>query len=278
MVFNRSVIQGAGIGLRADHYSYILNHLPAVPWFEAITENYIGLKAIPLSYLCAIRQHYPLTLHGVSLSIGSTDPLNMEYLKSLKQLINQVEPAWISDHLCWTSANGRYFPELFPLPHHIDVIKHVAMRISQVQEILGQRILIENISRYLSFSDQSITEWEFLSEVAKRADCDILLDVNNLYVNAYNHQLCTQTYLRGLPKDRVKQFHLAGHQKKATHLLDTHDQMVTSAVWDCFKMAIDIIGPKPALIEWDTDIPPFPILLAEAHKAETYYQLESVTA
>lgn len=278
MAFNTAPIQGAGIGLRADHYSYILNHFPVVPWFEAITENYLGPKAIPLSYLCAIRQHYPLTLHGVSLSIGSTDPLNKEYLKSLKQLIAQVEPAWISDHLCWTSVNGRYFPDLFPLPHHVDVITHVAERIMQIQDYLGQRILIENISRYLAFSNESITEWEFLSAVAKQADCHILLDVNNLYVNAYNHQLSIETYLSGLPKERVQEIHLAGHQNKTTHLLDTHDQPVTSAVWDCFKMAIDLLGPKPALIEWDSDIPAFPILLAEAHKAETYYQLESVTA
>lgn len=278
MATNDSVIQGAGIGLRAQHYSYILNHLPVVPWFEAITENYLGAKATPLSYLCAIREHYPLTLHGVSLSIGSTDPLNQEYLKSLKQLINQVEPAWISDHLCWTSVDGRYFPELFPLPHHEDVIKHVAERIIQVQDFLGQRILIENISRYLAFKDQSLTEWEFLSEVSRQADCDILLDVNNLYVNACNHQLCIHTYLAGLPKERVKQFHLAGHRKMTTHLLDTHDQAVTESVWDCFKMAISILGAKPALIEWDSEIPPFPILLAQANKAETYYQLESITA
>jgi uncharacterized protein (UPF0276 family) len=278
VVFKHPTIDGAGIGLRAPHYHTILSELPKVAWFEAITENYIGDKAIPLSYLLAIRQHYPLTLHGVSLSIGSSDPLNESYLKQLKQLIRQVEPAWVSDHLCWTSVDGRYLPELFPLPHHEAVIKHVVARILAVQDHLGQRILLENVSRYLEFADSQITEWEFLSEVANRADCDILLDINNLYINASNHHFCIQRYLEGLPWERVKQFHLAGHQKKATHLLDTHDQVVSPAVWDCFKKALQIMGPKPALIEWDTDIPPFATLLSQAHIAGGYYQSQNVTA
>lgn len=277
MRFNKNAIVGAGIGLRANHYQYILENLPNVAWFEALTENYIGDKAVPLSHLLAIREHYPLTLHGVSLSIGSTDPLNQQYLKQLKSLIDIVEPAWVSDHLCWTSVGGRYVPDLLPLPHHQAVIQHVTARILAVQDFLQQRILIENVSRYLEFKDSEMTEWEFLAEVAKQADCDILLDVNNLYVNAFNQQFDVQTYLDALPKERVKQFHLAGHQNKITHLLDTHDQPVTEAVWDCFEQAIARLGPKPVLIEWDTAVPSFTTLLLESRKAGTYYQLETVT-
>lgn len=278
MFFKHSAIEGAGIGLRAPHYQTILSELPKVAWFEAITENYMNDKALPLSYLLAIREHYPLTLHGVSLSIGSTDPLNESYLKQLKKLINQVEPAMVSDHLCWTGVDGRYLPELFPLPHHETVINHVVTRIMRVQDFLGQRILLENVSRYLEFADSMMTEWEFLSEVAHRADCDILLDINNLYINASNHRFCIQSYLKGLPSVRVKQFHLAGHQIKATHLLDTHDQVVCPAVWDCFAKALQILGPKPALIEWDTNIPPFTTLLSQAHIAGGYYQSQNNTA
>lgn len=278
MRFKQEIIQGAGIGLRAPHYHYILEHLPKVPFFEALTENYLGDKAIALSYLLAVRQHYPLTLHGVSLSIGSTDPLNREYLWQLKELIQQVEPAMVSDHLCWTSLDGRYFPDLFPLPHHEETISHVVARIIEVQDFLGRRILLENVSRYLEFSDSKITEWEFLSEVANRSDCEILLDINNLYINAVNHQFDVKTYLQALPAGKVKQFHLAGHQKKATHLLDTHDQVVSKAVWDAFGLAVDILGPKPVLIEWDTHIPPFATLLSESQKAGCYYQSQSITA
>lgn len=271
-------IKGAGIGLRTPHYAYILEHLPNVAWFEATTENYLGDKAIPLSYLLAIRQHYPLTLHGVSLSIGSTDPLNVEYLKQLKQLIQQVEPAMVSDHLCWTSVKGRYFPDLYPLPHTCVVIKHVVERIQKVQDYLGRRILLENVSRYLEFADSHISEWEFLREVVLQADCDILLDVNNLYINSVNHQFNLKTYLTELPKDRVRQFHLAGHKVAPTHLLDTHDQPICQAVWDAFGLAIDILGPQPALIEWDTHIPAFTTLLSESQLAGAYYQSRSVTA
>lgn len=277
MVFKEFAIAGAGLGLRAPHYKDILTTLPKVAWFEAITENYLGDKDIPLSYLLAIREHYPLTLHGVSLSIGSTDPLNKDYLKQLKQLIKQVEPALVSDHLCWTSVNGRYLPELFPLPHHKEVIKHVVERILTVQDFLGQRILIENVSRYIEFADSEMTEWEFLSEVAHQADCGILLDINNLYINAHNHHFSIQRYLEALAKDRVQQFHLAGHQNMATHLLDTHDRAVVQAVWDCFATALQIIGPKPSLIEWDANIPSFATLLSQAHIAGGYYQSQRFT-
>lgn len=277
MVFKQLAIAGAGLGLRAPHYQEILATLPKVAWFEAITENYIGDKDIPLSYLLALREHYPLTLHGVSLSIGSSDPLNKAYLKQLKQLIHQVEPAMVSDHLCWTSVNGRYVPELFPLPHHEAVIEHVVERILIVQDFLGQRILLENVSRYIEFQDSEITEWEFLSEVANRADCGILLDINNLYINASNHHFSTQCYLAGLPRERVQQFHLAGHQNRVTHLLDTHDRVVTQAVWDCFSSALQIVGDKPSLIEWDTDIPSFETLLSQAQIAGGYYQSQRLT-
>jgi uncharacterized protein (UPF0276 family) len=238
----------------------------------------MGDKALPLSSLLAIRQHYPITLHGVSLSIGSTDPLNWDYLKQLKNLILHLEPAWVSDHLCWTSLNGRYLPDLLPLPHHAAVISHVVERILTVQEFLGQRILLENVSRYIDFSDSEIPEWEFVAEVVRQADCDILLDVNNLYINAQNHQFCVQTYMRALPRDRVNQFHLAGHHCEATHILDTHDEIVAPIVWEWFAKAIARFGPKPTLIEWDTNIPPFMTLWLESQKAQAYYGSQAITA
>lgn len=277
MRFHTTEVRGAGIGLRSHHYQTILQQLPNVAWFEALTENYIGDKAVPQSYLLAIREHYPLTLHGVSLSIGSTDPLNWQYLEQLKALIALLEPAWVSDHLCWTSVDGRYLPDLLPLPHHCETIQHVVTRILKVQDFLKQRILLENVSRYLEFADSDITEWEFVAEVAKQADCDILLDLNNLYVNSVNHSFCWRTYLHALPKDRVKQFHLAGHQNKGTHLLDTHDTFIADAVWNCFSEAIALLGPKPALIEWDNHIPPFETLQSEAEKVNSYYQAQAVT-
>lgn len=278
MRFQTTAVRGAGIGLRSNHYQTILQQLPKVAWFEALTENYIGDKAVPLSYLLAIREHYSLTLHGVSLSIGSTDPLNWQYLQQLKELIVLLEPAWVSDHLCWTSVDGRYLPDLLPLPHHREAIQHVVQRVLKVQDFLKQRILLENISRYLEFADSDIPEWEFIAEVAKQADCDILLDLNNLYINSVNHAFSFSAYLKALPKARIKQFHLAGHQNKNTHLLDTHDTFISEAVWDCFREAIALFGPKPALIEWDSHIPSFKTLQSEAEKADSYYQAQEITA
>lgn len=268
MVFTSQPVIGVGIGLRAEHYKTIFEEKPDVPWFEAITENYMGNRALPHRHLEKIRQDYPVVLHGVSLSIGSTDPLNADYLKSLKSLQDIFQPAWVSDHLCWTSLAKAYVPDLLPLPFNEETIKHCVNRILQVQDYLGQPLVLENISSYLQFTCSEMTEWEFISAIAKQSDCYILLDINNIYVNAINHGFNPRDFLEGIPKARVKQFHLAGFQDENTHLLDTHGTNVHDAVWHLFAQALEQFGDIPTLIEWDTDIPPLSELQKEAEKAE----------
>ena len=267
MRFEHSSISGVGVGLRTPHYHDILTTRPSVPWFEAITENYLGEKALPQHHLFKIREHYPITLHGVSLSVGSADPIDWDYLKWLKQLAKDLEAPFISDHLCWTGVNGRFIPDLLPLPYREDVIKHVVEKINQIQDFLGQQILLENVSRYIDFPGE-MSECAFLSEVATRADCFILLDINNIYVNAKNHAFNEMAYLKAIPQDRVKQFHLAGFEDEKTHLLDSHGAPVSKPVWDLFKEAIDILGPLPTIIEWDNNLPTFERLLQESHFAK----------
>ncbi len=263
-----SAIYGAGLGLRAIHYSYILEHLPPVPWFEVLTENYMVKGGMVLERLSQIRNHYPITFHGVGMSIGSTDPLNYDYLAQLKQLMLRFAPSYISDHLCWTSWQNQHFHELFPLPYTTEAVNHVATRIRQVQDYLGQQILLENVSSYLTYTASDRTEWEFLNAVAAAADCFILLDINNIYVNSRNHEFDAQAYLLGLNPKRVKQLHLAGYQDQQTHLLDTHGAPVSDAVWSLTQRAMTYFGPIPLAIEWDNNIPEFPILFNEAQKAE----------
>lgn len=272
MKFSAQSIEGVGIGLRAEHYQTILEEKPKVPWFEAITENYIGERALPDRHLSLVRRDYPIVFHGVSLSIGSTDPLNLAYIAQLKALQKKFEPSWISDHLCWTSFNQNYLPDLLPLPFNENAISHLVDRIQQVQELLGQRILLENISSYLRFKQAEMPEWCFITEVVQRADCYILLDINNIYVNAKNHGFDAIEYLKGIPINRVKQFHLAGHENQQTHLLDTHSRLISEPVWDLYQQALTRFGAEPALIEWDSDIPDFDTLLAQAHRAERHQQ------
>lgn len=268
-------IQGAGIGLRSSHYQAILTTQPDIPWFEALSDNYMGDGGQPLDYLEQIRQLYPITFHGVGMSLGSTDPINEQYLKRLKKLIQRFQPTYVSDHLCWASFDGIHGNELFPMPYTEEAVKHLSERIQRVQDYLGQRILVENVSSYLSFRVDAIAEVEFLSEVAKKADCDILCDVNNIYVSAINHHFDPYDYLAALPKARVREMHLAGFEDQGTHLLDTHGARVHQPVWDLYAAALNYFGPVPTLIEWDTDIPDFCILQEEQAKAAKMMALVS---
>lgn len=263
---------GVGLGLRPSHYDHVLSRRPAVSWFEAISENYMGLRGgssggRPLEMLEEVRGRYPVTLHGVSLNVGSADPLNRDYLKRLKRLVRVIEPAMVSDHLCWTGVDGRNLHDLLPLPYTEAVIEHVAARLRHVQEFLGRRILIENVSSYLTYRHSEMTEWEFLTEVASRADCGILLDVNNIHVSAVNHGFDALDYVNAVPTARVGEMHLAGYSDEGGFLIDTHDHPVSDPVWDLYATAIRRFGRAPTLIEWDGKIPAFERLQQEAARA-----------
>ncbi len=257
-----------GLCLRSDHYDYIINHRPAVDWFEILTENYIVDGGNPLYFLDKVRENYPLVMHGVSLSIGSSDPLNLEYLQKVKQLADRVEPHWISDHLCWTGVQQRNIHDLLPLPYTEKHIQHVVERIKTVQDIYKRRILIENVSSYITYKESEMTEWEFITEIANRADCLILLDINNIYVSAFNHGFEPETYLQNVPIDRVQQFHLAGHLNCDDYIIDTHDHPVIDAVWELYAKAVKIFGDVSTMIERDDNIPPFEVLLQELNQAK----------
>ena len=260
---------GYGLGLRTDHYQDILDQQPAVDWFEALTENYLVPGGKPLHYLERVRENYPLVLHGVSLSIGSTDPLNRDYLKALRGLASRIEPAWISDHLCWTGRGGLNMHDLLPLPYTEEAVEHVATRVCQVQEALARQILLENVSSYLTYTESRMPEWEFLTAVAERADCLILLDINNIHVSAFNHGYDPLDYLEGVPVERVWQFHLAGHSNQGKIIIDTHDRPVVDPVWELYSSAVKRFGRVSAMIERDDDIPPLGVLLAELGKARS---------
>lgn len=259
---------GYGLGLRSQHYQEIISQKPAIDWFEIITENYLIPGGRPLHNLEKIREDYPIVMHGVSLSIGSTDPLNFDYLKQVKTLANRIQAAWLSDHLCWTGVNGINLHDLLPLPYTEEAIQHVVERIKQVQDYLGQQILIENVSSYISYKESRMSEWEFLCEIAEQADCKLLLDINNIYVSAFNHQFDPRTYLNAVPVDRVQQFHIAGHTNCGTHIIDTHDEPVISQVWDLYADAVCRFGKVSTMIERDDNIPPLAELLAELEQAK----------
>ncbi len=258
---------GCGVGLRSEHYPSILADWPKVDWFEAITENFLDTGGRPLDVLERVRRRYPLALHGVSLSIGSADPLNQPYLSKLKALADRIEPAIVSDHLCWTGVEGENLHDLLPLPFTQEAVEHVAGRVRQVQEFLGRRILLENVSTYITYRHSAMPEWEFLAAVARESGCGILLDLNNIYVNAVNHGFDGRNYLEGIPGEYVGQFHLAGHTHQGSYLFDTHSRPVIDPVWELYQEALKRWGPVSTLIEWDSDIPPFEFLQAEADQA-----------
>jgi uncharacterized protein (UPF0276 family) len=258
---------GFGLGLRPVHYPDILEGNPRIDWFEAISENYMVPGGRPLHALLRVRERWPVVLHGVSLSIGSTDPLDEVYLARLKTLADRVQPEWISDHLCWTGVSGINLHDLLPLPYTEEALSHVVGRVLRVQERLGRRILLENVSSYVTFAQSAVPEWEFLAEVARRADCLLLLDVNNVYVSAFNHEFDPLGYLDAIPGERVRQIHLAGHEDNGTHIIDTHDHPVIDPVWSLYAEAIRRFGPVATMIERDDRIPPLSELESELDRA-----------
>lgn len=263
---------GFGIGLRPVHYQSVLDTRPAIDWFEIISEDYMIEGGEPLRYLDLIRQDYPMAMHGVSLSLGSSDPLNKDYLRALKKLTQRVDPLWVSDHLCWTGVNGVNIHDLMPLPYTEEALEHVVARIQTVQDLLGSQILIENVSSYIQYRDSVMTEWEFLSAIAEKADCFILLDINNVYVNAYNHSFNPEDYFNGIPEARVLQFHIAGHDHCKTHLVDTHDSPVLESVWDLYSLAIKHFKTAATLIERDAKIPSLEHMVEELNYARKLHQ------
>ncbi len=264
---------GFGLGLRPPHYDGILDDPsgPAarVDWFEIISENYLVPGGKPIHYLDRIRERFPIVMHGVSMSIGSVDPLDRDYLKDLKALAERVEPEWMSDHLCWTGFQGVNSHDLLPLPYTEESLSHVIERVKTVQDFLGRRILLENPSSYVGFTDSAIPEAQFLAEIATQADCHILLDVNNIYVSAFNHEFDAQAYLADIPAKRVRQIHLAGHSNAGSHIIDTHDREVIDPVWSLYADALRLFGPVPTMIERDADIPPLADLVNELDHART---------
>ena len=262
----------AGIGLRTEHYTDFLEGRPATAWLEIHPENYFGPGGKPLHFLERIRADYPLSLHGVGLSIGSTDPLDRLHLDKLKELIRHFEPALVSEHVSWGSVGGRYHNDLLPLPYTEEALAHMVERVGQVQDVLGRQILIENVSSYLRYEDSTLTEWEFVAELARRAGCGLLLDINNIYVNACNHGFDAETFLYAIPRDLVQEIHLAGFTVNTFEdgeiLIDTHSRPVCDQVWDLYRKAVQYLGTVPTLIEWDADLPALEVLLDEAGRAQ----------
>lgn len=261
---------GLGVGLRTVHFDFILEKRPKVDWFEIISENFMDSRGRPRYVLEQIAERYPVVMHGVSLSIGSTDPLNFEYLRKLKALAQDIKPLWISDHVCWTGVAGRNTHDLLPMPLTETSLKHVVERIRVVQDFLERPFVLENPSTYVGFTGSTLSEWEFIARMAEEANCGLLLDVNNVYVSSVNHDFDPEEFIRGVPQERVVQFHLAGHTNRQTHLIDTHDSQVVDPVWKLYRLAHQLTGGVSTLLEWDAKIPPFPVLHAEVLKAKQH--------
>jgi uncharacterized protein (UPF0276 family) len=258
---------GFGLGLRSCHFSHVLSCRPRVDWFEIISENFLGCGGFPRRVLDEVAAAYPVVMHGVSLSIGSTDPLDLDYLHRLKQMASDIDAVWVSDHVCWTGVLGLNTHDLLPLPLTEESLRHVVGRIRVVQDFLERPLVLENPSTYLGFRDSTITEWEFLSRMSSDADCGLLLDVNNVYVSAVNHEFDPNEYIHALPAERIVQMHLAGHTDRGTYLMDTHDQSVADPVWDLYRVASAHTGGVSTMVEWDEHIPAFEDLVAELGKA-----------
>lgn len=272
----------AGIGWRAEHYRALLAERPAIGWLEVHSENYFGDGGISHHCLERARRDYPLSFHGVGLSLGSVDPIDRRHLKRLQELVRRYEPAFVSEHLSWSSVNGVYLNDLLPLPYTDEALQHISARIAVVQDVLGRQILIENPSTYLRYRHSTLAEWEFLAAVAERSDCRILLDVNNVYVSAVNHAFDAEHYVRAIPAERIAEIHLAGHTVKqfpeGRFLIDTHNAPVAEAVWALYQVALSRLGAVPTLVEWDTDLPPLATLLAEAARADTLLEARGAVA
>ena len=256
-------VQGFGLGLRTEHYSDFVASPQRVDWLEIISENYLVDGGKPLHFLDRIRRDYPMSMHGVSLSIGSTDPLDSDYLRQLKALVARVEPAWVSDHLCWTGTDSLNLHDLLPLPYSEATLRHLAPRVAQVQDLLGCPLLLENVSSYVSYRDDEMSEWEFIGELVARTGCQLLLDVNNIYVSSVNHGFDPQVFIDAVPAAAVRQIHLAGHEDHGDYIIDTHDHPICDAVWDLYAYSVRRFGAVPTMIERDDHIPPLGELIAE---------------
>jgi uncharacterized protein (UPF0276 family) len=261
---------GLGLGLRSRHFNYILENNPSVDWFELISENFMDSGGRPRAVLRQIAERYPVVMHGVSLSVGSTDALNVEYLKKLKKLAAEIEPLWISDHLCWTGVNGLNTHDLLPVPLTEESLKHVCRRINQVQDFLERPVIFENPSTYLTFKQSTVPEWDFLRRMTEETGCGLLLDVNNVYVSAFNNDFDAAHYIRQLPHNRIVQIHVAGHRHCGDYIIDTHDAGVAPDVWELFALAWRLTNGAAVLLEWDSNIPDFESYHAELLKAKDF--------
>lgn len=261
---------GFGVGLRSAHFDHLLTHWPAVDWFEIVSENFMDSRGRPRYVLDEIAARYPVVAHGVSLSIGSSDPLDRDYLARLKRFVDELEPVWVSDHVCWTGVAGLNTHELVPIPFTEQSLAHVVGRVRVVQELLERPLVLENPSSYVTYVESTMSEWEFLTRLAEEAECGLLLDVANVRVSAVNHGFDPVEYLRALPHERVVQMHLAGHTEMGTHIVDTHDRPVADPVWQLYALASELTGGVSTLIEWDEQLPPFTEVHAEALKARRY--------
>jgi len=266
---------GIGIGLRTVHFGEILGRAPAVDWFEVLSENFMRTGGRPMWVLDQVAERYPVALHGVSLGIGNTDPIDRDYLRELAALARRTRARWVSDHLCWTGVMGRNTHDLLPMPYTEAALRHVVARVKQVSDALERPLVLENPSSYVEFAASSMTEWEFLARLAEDADCGLLLDVNNVYVSSFNHGFDARVYIDAIPADRVVQYHLAGHTHKGTHIIDTHSDHARPEVWELYRRAYARTGATATLYEWDEDIPELAVVIAEAEKARAF-QLECV--
>jgi uncharacterized protein (UPF0276 family) len=268
---------GFGLGLRSEHYEIATEGRAEVSWFEVVSENYMRDGGRPLAILEKVREHYPLFFHGVSLSLGSADSLDLDYLKKLKKLIRNFQPALVSDHCCWTRVEGENLHDLMPLPFTQEAVNLLVEKVQQVQDYLGRRIAIENVSSYLTYRHSEMTEWEFLKEVSEKSDCGLLLDVNNVYVSSVNHSFDPMTYIKGIPSERVAQIHLAGHSVQFTeagqrYLIDTHDAPVCEEVWSLYEKTVFHLGLVSTMVERDAEIPEYSVLEAEMKRARQICQ------
>ena len=260
--------KSAGIGLRPEHYSTIIENKPDTVWFEILTENYMGEGGLPLLYLDKIRANYPISFHGVGMSLASADPLNMNYMLKLKKLIQRFQPLQVSDHMSWVSVQKEYAHELLPFPYYPESLQHITDKISRAQDFLQQQILIENPSSYMLFDQSIMSEWDFINQLIELSGCKLLLDVNNIHVSAFNTGFNARDYIQKVNKENIAEIHLAGFADRGSHLYDTHGAMIHQDVWSLYEELIHLSGPVPTLIEWDTDIPEFSVLCSEADKAQ----------
>lgn len=263
---------GIGIGLRTTHFGHILSQKPEIDWFEILSENFLNTEGRPLYVLDQVTERYPVALHGVSLGIGNSDPINREYLARLKGLARRTRARWVSDHLCWTGIGGRNTHDLLPMPYSEESLAHTVARVKQVSDILERPLVLENPSSYVQFAQSTMTEWDFLARLAEEANCGLLLDVNNVYVSSFNHGFDPNEYIDRIPADRVVQYHVAGHTNKGTHIIDTHSDHAIDAVWALYRRAWQRTGAAATLYEWDEDIPDFEVVHQEALKARDHRQ------